>query len=255
MARRRPPTGHRAPTGGTPSNPAIPRAQLVAAINQLLVGLRARGLQSRGAANDLFEFWLWALTLHEASTTLGPQSVHFRNRSHGWIRLRTSPGERTDSFYTYAELAGLNGTVQLHTGIYVTGISGAKHELDVVAVRDGIPRNQSDTTVWDVQWAIEAKLYKPDNGLPLSIPRAVLGTGYDIGVFSGYRRFHSRPYWRFPYPLMMLVTSTNLSHDGRTLLGPRGRSTRQTIAVADSITNPGQTAAIMRFINAQVSQI
>ena len=181
--------------------------------------------------------------------------MRFRNVSHGWIRLRTSPGERTDGPYTYAELAGNNGLVQLHTGIYVTGISGAKHELDVVAVRGGIPPNQSDTTVWDVQWAIEPKLYKPDNRLPLWIPRAVLGTGYDIGVFSGYRRFHPQPYWRFHYPLMLLVTSTRLSYDGRTLLGPRGRSTRQTIAVADSVTSTQQTAAIMRFINAQVSRI
>lgn len=241
------------------SSSAIPRSQLLAAAKQLLVGLQALGLNDRGKANDLFEFWLWALTVDATRNTHGPHAIRLYNLNRGRIRLRTSPSDRTSGSYTYAVLSSGKGAVQLHTGIYVTGVSQAKHELDVVALEHPLRASYDpDTSIADVQWAMEAKLYQPRT-MSMSIPRAVLGTAYDVGVLAGYRggqrRRRPQPQWRFRNPLMMLASSAQLSPQGRTLLGPRGNRTRPVIATADAITSTAQTGDILPFINAHVRRI
>lgn len=241
------------------SSSAIPRSHLLAAAKQLLAGLQPRGLNDRGKANDLFEFWLWALTVDAARNTHGPHTIRFYNLNRGWIHLRTSPSHRTSGSYTYTVLWGSKGAVQLHTGIYVTGVSQAKHELDLVALEHPLRDSYDpDTSISDVQWAMEAKLYQPQT-LSMSIPRAALGTAYDIGVLAGYRGSQKRrgpqPQRRFPNPLMMLAASAQLSRQGRTLLGPRGNRTRPVIATADAITSTAQTGDVLEFINAHVRRI
>jgi hypothetical protein len=75
---------------------------------------------------------------------------------------------------------------------------------------------------------MEAKLYATAKALPLSIPRAVLGTAYDLGTLSGLHR-------RTGGPQMALVSSAPLSRDGRALLLYPGHS-KTRVASAESVS-------------------
>ena len=239
--------------------PPIPRQRLLHAAEQLLSGLSARGLVSRGKANDAFEFWLWAMTVEAAHTKHGPGTVSFLQLRGGKVSLRTSPSDRDRGNYTYAVLHGQHGAVELHTGIYVAGISTSRQELDVVALEHPLiatpPRSRVEHL--DVQWAMEAKLYTTVKRLPLSIPRAVLGSAYDLGALGGYRvkSAAAAPYRkRFNGPWMALASSARLSADGDRLLGPRSRST-PVIGVAQGITSVTATQDVRAFIDRHVDRV
>jgi hypothetical protein len=190
-------------SGGTP---AISKQSLIDAANRLLTGLGRLGLTGKTEAHDAFEHWLWARTIAHARSTPG-LAVQLRRAPAGRVGLRTSPSSVASGSFSYAEITGAAGVTELHTGIYVTGTSGAPHELDVAAIEQPVP-GAATVPSSTLRWGLEAKLHA--RTLPLSIPRAVLGSAYDLGTLPAYRRGNPA---RFG-----LVTSAPLSATGRLLL-------------------------------------
>lgn len=205
--------------------PPISKGALVAAANTLLAGLGSLRLASNADADDVFEYWLWARTI--AAARRNHLLVHLSGSPGGWIWLRTTPSSVSSSSYTHAVIRGSRNTIELHTGIYIEGISGARHEVDVAAVTIGAGAG-SPVSCRDLHWGMEAKLYATAKALPLPIPRAVLGTAYDLGTLSGYHR-------RAGGPQMALVSSARLSRNGRRLLAYPGRSGTR-VASAESVS-------------------
>jgi hypothetical protein len=111
--------------------------------------------------------------------------VRLKGPTRGRISLRTSPGSVSAGSYSHALISSSRDRVELHTGIYVEGGSGAKHEIDVVAIDVGAGR-RGPLSYESLRWGMEAKLYAATKALPLSIPRAVLGTAYDLKALPGY---------------------------------------------------------------------
>lgn len=229
--------------------PAIPKQDLVDAANRLLSGLASLRLAPKAGADDAFEYWLWARNIGAARQSMG-LAVQLIGLQSGRIRLRTSPSNVTSGFYSHAEISSQTHTVELHTGVYVTGGSGADHEIDVAAIDAGAASVRHDSLLW----GFEAKLYAAT--LSLSIPRAVLGTAYDLKAIPSY---HHGP------PRIALVSSAPLSVTGRTLL--LGRSlpagwtlltykpyARPRVCVAESV-GVGRSHAVDAFVREHLSRL
>jgi hypothetical protein len=161
----------------------------------------------------------------------------------GRVRLRTHPSHVEPTSYTHAVLSGTSGAIELHTGIYITGRSGAEHEVDVVAIDDRTGTNSTAigrvVTHHDVHWAMEAKLFATAKPLSLSIPRAVLGTAYDLSLLPSLRRT--------PMPLMALVTSARLSPNAHRLL-TYGTPSKPRVVAINSIVH-SRSSRIDAFVD------
>jgi hypothetical protein len=228
---------------GSARPPAIPKKDLVDAADRLLSGLASLGLTSRAAASDAFEYWIWARTIKAARQPSLALSVRIGGLRGGKVHLRTSPSDVATGSYSHAEITGASQSVDLHTGVFVAGSSGAKHELDVVALRSGSGRSTPSTHV-DLAWGVEAKLYASTKSLPLSIPRAVLGTAYDLKGLPGY---HHGP------PSLALVSSSPVSATGRTLLQyPVYRDPR--VALAEKVSL-ARAADVDKFLRTHLGRI
>jgi hypothetical protein len=225
------------PRGTTP--PAIKKRDLVAAANRLLGGLASLRVAAKAGADDAFEYWLWARTLSIARG-MG-LTVHFRELQGGRIRLRTSPSSVTSGTYSHAEISGSMNRIELHTGVYVEGGSGAPHEVDVVAIDKGAGRSNPLGHA-SLQWGFEAKLYSAT--LPLSIPRAVLGTAYDLKTLPAYVRGPAR---------LALVSSAPLSVTGRTLLAYK-RPSYPRVPAAESV-RVGNCQTVDAFVRQHMSRL
>src|ERR1700730_7692614 len=123
--------------GTTP--PAIKKQDLVKAANRLLGGLASLRIATNAGADDAFEYWMWARTLSVAQG-MG-LTVQIQEQQGGRVRLRTTPGTVTSGNYSYAEISSSTNQIELHTGVYVEGGSGANHEVDVVAIDKGAGRS------------------------------------------------------------------------------------------------------------------
>jgi hypothetical protein len=217
--------------------PAIAKADLVTAANTLLTGLSSLHLAAKSGADDAFEYWLWARTI---SAARGRFHVELKGVHRGRVRLRTSPSHITSGAFSHAEISSPTGAVELHTGVYVAGGSKASHELDVVAIRSGARRIPLERA--SLQWGFEAKLHAAT--LRLSIPRAVLGTAYDLGTLPAYGRGP---------PRLALVSSAPVSSSGRLLLAHRQWGYRRVPAV-ESVAI-GRTATLDAVIRDFLSRI
>jgi hypothetical protein len=131
--------------------------------------------------------------------------------------------------------------IELHTGVYVEGGSGAPHEVDVVAIDKGAGRSNPLGHA-SLQWGFEAKLYSAT--LPLSIPRAVLGTAYDLKTLPAYVRGPAR---------LALVSSAPLSVTGRTLLAYR-RPSYPRVPAAESV-RIGNCQTVDAFVRQHMSRL
>lgn len=223
--------------GTTP--PAIKKQDLVKAANRLLGGLASLRVAAKAGADDAFEYWLWARTLSVARG-MG-LAVQINERQGGRVRLRTTPGTVTSGSYSYAEISSSTNRIELHTGVYVEGGSGANHEMDVVAIDKGAGRS-NPLSHTSLQWGCEAKLYSAT--LPLRIPRAVLGTAYDLKTLPGYVRGPAR---------LALVSSAPLSVAGRTLLASK-RPSRPNVPAAESV-RIGNCQAVDVFVTRHMSRL
>jgi hypothetical protein len=206
--------------------PAISKRDLVIAANRLLSSLESLQLTSKTGANDVFEYWLWARSLKMARQPSLGLNVRLEGVSRGKVRLRTSPSSVSTGSFSYAKVDSLTASVELHTGIYVVGGSGTAHEVDVAVIQAGAGRT-TRLSYADFRWGIEAKLYAASKALPLAIPRAVLGTAYDLKALPAYRR-------RGP-PGLALVSSARLSTSGRRLLAYRSNGYPR-VAVVENVT-------------------
>jgi hypothetical protein len=225
------------PRGTTP--PAITKQDLVKAANRLLGGLASLRIATKAGADDAFEYWLWARTLSIARG-MG-LTVQIKEQQGGRVRLRTTPGTVTSGSYSYAEISSSTNRIELHTGVYVEGGSGADHEVDVVAIDKGAGRS-SPLDHASLQLGFEAKLYS--SKLPLSIPRAVLGTAYDLKTLPGYVRGPAR---------LALVSSAPLSVAGRTLLASK-RPSHPRVPAAESV-RIGNCQAVDVFVTQHMSRL
>ncbi len=225
------------PRGTTP--PAIKKQDLVKAANRLLRGLASLRVAAKAGADDAFEYWLWARTLSIARG-MG-LAVQINGQQGGRVRLRTTPGTVTTGSYSYAEISSSTSRIELHTGVYVEGGSGTDHEVDVVAINNGAGRS-SPLDHPSVQLGFEAKLYS--STLPLSIPRAVLGTAYDLKTLPGYVRGPAR---------LALVSSAPLSVAGRNLLAGK-RLSHPRVPAAESV-KVGNCQAVDVFVTRHMNRL
>jgi hypothetical protein len=143
--------------------------------------------------------------------------------------------------YSHAEISSSTNLVELHTGVYIEGGSGAQHEVDVAAIDAGA--GISPVGHASLRWGFEAKLYAAT--LPLSIPRAVLGTAYDLKALSAYH--HHGP------PRLALVSSAPLSMTGRTLLAYKHYS-HPRVPAAESV-RIGRSWAVDSFVRQHLSRL
>jgi hypothetical protein len=225
------------PRGTTP--PAIKKQDLVKAANRLLGGLASLRIAAKAGADDAFEYWLWARTLSIARG-MG-LTVQIRKRQGGRIWLRTTPSSVTSGTYSHAEISSSTNRIELHTGVYVEGGSGAPHEVDVVAIDKGAGRS-NPLGYASLQWGFEAKLYSAT--LPLHIPRAVLGTAYDLKTLPAYVRGPAR---------LALVSSAPLSVTGRTLLANK-RPSHPRVPAAESV-RISNCRAVDAFVRQHMSRV
>jgi hypothetical protein len=220
--------------------PAIPKRDLVDAANRLLNGLAALRVAAKAGADDAFEYWLWARNISVARQPRMGLAVQLKGLQGGRIRLRTSPSSVTAGSYSHAEISSSTNLVELHTGVYVEGSSGAQHEVDVAAIDAGAGSSRLGHA--GLRWGLEAKLYAAT--LPLSIPRAVLGTAYDLKALPAY---HHGP------PRLALVSSAPLSMTGRMLLAYKHYS-HPRVRTAESV-NIGRSWPVDSFVRQHLSRL
>jgi hypothetical protein len=225
--------------GSTP--PAIPKRDLVNPTNRLLSGLASLRVAAKAGADDAFEYWLWARNISAARQPGMGLAVQLKGLHGGRIRLRTSPSSVSAGSYSHAEISSSTNLVELHTGVYIEGGSGAQHEVDVAAIDAGA--GISPVGHASLRWGFEAKLYAAT--LPLSIPRAVLGTAYDLKALSAYH--HHGP------PRLALVSSAPLSMTGRTLLAYKHYS-HPRVPAAESV-RIGRSWAVDSFVRQHLSRL
>jgi hypothetical protein len=228
---------------------ALKRSDLKAAADGLLAGLGKMSLARRARANDAFEFFLWAHSVHEAGKVATARSwgpVLLRDtRPGGKVCLRISPGQVTGGPFTFAAMSRPSSPVEIHTGLFATSLSGADHEIDVIAINAGaLAASATQVTADEVRWGIEAKLYRAGKSLTLQIPRSVLGSAYDMRLVGA---------WCAGGPRMALATTAALSVNGRRLfLYPSGR---RRLDVEESIGLPAAMTSLDRFVNAHASRL
>jgi hypothetical protein len=157
-----------------PTSPTVPIPSVSAFVNALKAALgtgigHALSAASNGA--DVYEAYLMAIVLN-AATDIG-MSIALEDTSGATqttLTLRTAPSSITSGSFTHAVLSGPSGAevLEVHTGVYVKGTSGAFHECDVVilkreaGVRCRKPPH-SDPHSSAVVWAMEAKFYVAEN--------------------------------------------------------------------------------------------
>jgi hypothetical protein len=140
---------------------------------------------NRSQGYDVFEGFIFCLVL-EAAIEQGA-SITYRNLNNNCFVFRTSPGYIAHNSYSYAEIEFPNkNLLEAHLGVYVEGISGVKHECDVVVLRsteaETCRRSNSNTALPHSRAsiiAIECKFYTTH--LKTSLAREFLGLGIDLG--------------------------------------------------------------------------
>jgi hypothetical protein len=127
---------------------------------------------SNGA--DVYEAYLMAIVIRAAKDLhMGIAIEDTSGAPKTTLQLRTSPSSITSGNFTHVVLSRPSSTdelLEVHTGIYVQGTSGVRHECDVVILkRDaGLHCRQhprSDPRSSAVVWAMEAKFYVTNVGL------------------------------------------------------------------------------------------
>jgi hypothetical protein len=157
-------------------------------IDSLVGQLVTPSLSAASKGNDLFEAYLFALSV-EAAESVGA-TPWFETRAGVSTRnlvLRTSPGSiySTVVDYTHAVLEfPVVPPLEIHLGVYVAGRSTVVHECDVCIVdraeaercrRDGVhPRSPK------VRLAVEAKFY--GSSLGISLAREFTGLCADLSA-------------------------------------------------------------------------
>jgi hypothetical protein len=127
---------------------------------------------SNGA--DVYEAYLMAIVIRAAEDLhMGIAIEDTSGTAKTTLQLRTSPSSITSGSFTHVTLSHPSTgdeLLEVHTGIYVQGTSGVRHECDVVILkRDaGVHCRQhppSDPRSSAVVWAMEAKFYVTNVGL------------------------------------------------------------------------------------------
>jgi hypothetical protein len=155
----------------SPVGPIPNISAFIAAINAALGSGVGHTLSAASQGADVYEAYLMAIVIRAATdihmgiaiedTSASPQTT---------LRLRTTPSSIVFGNFTHAVLSRPGGTdevLEVHTGVYVQGTSGARHECDVLILkRDAglhCRKALSDPRSADVVWAMEAKFYVANN--------------------------------------------------------------------------------------------
>jgi|GEM_PF-1294830 len=144
-------------------------------------------LRSASKASDLYEAWVFVKVMEAAMHER--LVLRFRNLKHGdsVFSFRTSPGAifSEAGVYSWVDIEFPKSTLELHSGVYVSGKSNAKHECDVSLIRKAEaeacrvgkchPQDQA------VLLAIECKMYQKAR-IGVGLGRGFLGLGMDLRV-------------------------------------------------------------------------
>lgn len=115
------------------------RANLLAEIQYALLPATTPNLTARSQGSDLYEAYIWSIVVMAARAE--GAAVEFwnvlGNRVRGNFCFRTAPGHiySTTHPYSHAVISFPNcPDLEAHTGVYVAGKSGIKHECDVAVL-------------------------------------------------------------------------------------------------------------------------
>lgn len=162
------------------------RDELIAAITSIVSQAQAVGYADPGATNDVYENYVWALTLRAAAdqgAAINYRTVHGSPASS--LMFRTSPGAIYSTLhdYTHAVLAFPESPpLEVHVGVKVTGRSRVLHECDVAVIdadeADLCRFNAVHPRASKLLIATECKFYT--TGVQLHLGRGFLGLTNDI---------------------------------------------------------------------------
>ena len=163
------------------------RSQLLTEIRQVLGNAVSPNLTSRSKGYDLYEAYVFSLVVRAAQRS-GAQ-VRYENTDLSTptkFVFRTGPGEIASGNYSHAVLSfARKPELEVHVGIYVSGVSKIPHEADVcVLLRDeamfcrasGVrvfPRYSS------VALTAECKFYE-SSGIGVALGRGFMGLSKDF---------------------------------------------------------------------------
>jgi hypothetical protein len=166
----------------------------IAAIEAALGSGVGHALSATPHGADVYEAYLMAIVM-TAATDIG---MHVAIEDSGgspqtMLRLRTTPSSISFGNFTHAVLSRAGeprGVLEVHTGVYVQGTSGAHHECDVVVLkRDAglhCRMKRDDPRSSAVVWAMEAKFYVTSN-VGLTKAREYFGLSLEMSGNSSRR--------------------------------------------------------------------
>jgi len=162
------------------------REELVAEIESVISAAAAVGYANAGAANDLYENYVWALCVRAAvsqGAVVSFQTV--AEQPATTLTFRTAPGAIYSTLhnYTHAVLAFPScPELEVHVGIKVTGVSRVLHECDVAVIEQEEARlcraNQVHPRASKLFIAAECKFYT--SAIQLHLGRGFLGLTSEI---------------------------------------------------------------------------
>lgn len=178
----------------TPASPIPGLQAFLDALDTALGKSVGRTLTSASHASDVYEAYLFAIVLHAAMDCgLIVRLEDTAGRATTTLRLRTAPSHIDSGNFTHAILARPDGTEELevHTGVYVQGTSGAEHECDVVVLQRSERRQRQRQSrrsprSSSVVWAMEAKFYVQNN-VGIAKAREYFGLNLELSGNSGRR--------------------------------------------------------------------
>jgi hypothetical protein len=157
--------------------------QIKTALGQAL----SPSLKAKSKGYDLYEAYVFTLVLTAARRS--GATVQYENRDGTVPKtfvFRTSPGEISSGNYSHAVLTfPAKPELEVHVGIYVSGVSKVPHEADVCVLRRdeaNFCRN-SPSRIFprysSVELAAECKFYE-SSGIGVSLGRGFMGLTKDI---------------------------------------------------------------------------
>lgn len=153
---------------------AVPIPSVTAFIAALAAALgtgTGHTLSAASSGADVYEAYLMALVIRAATDIeMGIAIEDTAGAPQTTLQLRTTPSSINFGKFTHAVLSrpgGADEMLEVHTGVYVVGTSGARHECDILLLKReaGLQCRQkhSDPRSSAVVWAMEAKFYVANN--------------------------------------------------------------------------------------------
>jgi hypothetical protein len=161
------------------------RRRLLRDINNALPAALGTSRLRRMDADHLYEVALWAQCWRAAKDAGLTTDLRDRNDNRATqVHLRKAPSEQMSPTQAYTHLhVDIGDGVEVHQGIYLTGNSGAYHQIDVALVQGAeasrvrAGTQQRPRARW-MLYGLEAKAY--GRTLPIDVGRGVLGLRQDF---------------------------------------------------------------------------